>query len=142
MNPRRIATVFAFFAVWVFVYGCSKQGPGVPANISTIAGSNGEFGEPFGIIIRNAEVFISDGENGKLFRLTPDNGVAEFASALHTPSGIAFDAQGNLIVADSGSNSINESTQMERLRRSPGSKASAVLQTAMPRKLNSMGRWE
>jgi len=106
MNPRRIATVFAFLSACVFVCGCSTQDSAVPTNVSTVAGSNGEFGEPFGMAIHDGETFISDGEHGKIFRMAPDNGVTEVASQMHTPSGIAFDNSGNLIVADSGSNSI------------------------------------
>ncbi len=72
---------------------------------STVAGTNLEFGEPFGIAVKGGEVYVSDGQKGSIWRLkagTP----AVFASGLATPSGIAFDKAGNLIVADSGSHTI------------------------------------
>ncbi len=74
-------------------------------HVSTIAGANGEFGEPFGIVERAGSLYLSDGQHGKIWRI--DEGVATvFAEGLHTPSGIAFDRDGNLIVADTGSHSI------------------------------------
>lgn len=73
--------------------------------VSTIAGTENEFGEPFGIAVLGAAIFVSDGQNGKIWRISGGVTTA-FAEGLDTPSGIAFDKNGNLIVADSGSNSI------------------------------------
>jgi len=75
-------------------------------NVSVIAGSEGEFGEPFGIAFRNGDTFISDGESGTIFRTSTEGLLTEYVSGLDTPSGIAFDEVGNLIVADSGTNTI------------------------------------
>ncbi len=73
--------------------------------VSTIAGVQGEFGEPFGVAVKGDEIYISDGQNGKIW-VVRDGNVLTFADGLETPSGIAFDADGNLLVADSGSHTI------------------------------------
>lgn len=89
---------------------------------STVAGLNGEFGETFGIATRSGTIFVSDGEKGQILQLNQDK-VAVFAAGLNTPSGIAFDTKGNLIVADAGSNSIksiNEKGEVTTLAGSDG----------------------
>jgi DNA-binding beta-propeller fold protein YncE len=74
-------------------------------HVSTVAGIHGEFGEPFGIAVNGADIYLSDGQNGKIWRVS--GGVpAVFAEGLDTPSGIVFDKAGNLIVADSGSHTV------------------------------------
>lgn len=73
--------------------------------VSTIAGTGKEIGEPFGVAVRDGVIFVSDGQNDKIWRI--DGGRATvFAEGFDTPSGIAFDKNGNLIVADTGSNMI------------------------------------
>lgn len=73
--------------------------------VSTIAGVSGEFGEPFGIAAKGDEIYASDGLNGKILRIA--NGKTDvFANGFDTPSAIALDKGGNLIVADSGSHTI------------------------------------
>lgn len=72
---------------------------------STLAGTNLEFGEPFGIAVYGSEVYVSDGQKGCIWRLKGGTPTV-FASGLATPSGIAFDKAGSLIVADSGSHTI------------------------------------
>ena len=73
--------------------------------VTTFAGTNGEFGEPFGIVVKGSEIYVSDGQNGKIWRIASGTPTI-FAGGLATPSGIAFDKSGNLIVADSGSHTI------------------------------------
>ena len=69
----------------------------------------GEFGEPFGVAVRDGQIYVSDGERGRIFKVDNVTGaVADFAEGLHTPSGIAFDQDGNLIVADTGSHTIRK----------------------------------
>ncbi|MGB7210159.1 MAG: hypothetical protein WBD27_15995 [Pyrinomonadaceae bacterium] len=75
-------------------------------NVRTIAGLNGEFGEPFGVAVKDGETYVSDGDNGKIWRVEPNSPPVEFASGLETPSAIAFDKKGDLIVADTGSHTI------------------------------------
>jgi len=76
-----------------------------PKFASTIAGANGEFGETFGVAIKDGDIYVSDGQNGKIWRIR-DGATTVFASGLDTPSGIAFAPDGSLIVTDSGSSTI------------------------------------
>ena len=76
------------------------------SHVETIAGSGREFDEPFGIAARNGDIYVSDGENGKIFKLSTNGSITELADGLDTPSGLAFDEVGNLIVADTGSNTL------------------------------------
>ena len=78
---------------------------GLPTYVSIAAGENGEFGEPFGIAVRNGIVFVSDGDLDRIWRLGP-GGPEIYADGFDTPSGITFDRNGNLIVADTGSHTI------------------------------------
>ncbi|MBK7394473.1 MAG: hypothetical protein IPI64_14465 [Chloracidobacterium sp.] len=73
--------------------------------VSTVAGTGGEFGEPFGIAVRGNDVFVTDGQNDQIWRIS-DGKATVFAAGLDTPSGIAFTKNGDLIVADSGSHTI------------------------------------
>ncbi len=73
--------------------------------VKTTAGQSGEIGEPFGIAVRGNEIFVSDGQNDKIWRIV-GNEASVFAEGLDTPSGIAFSPNGDLIVADTGSNTI------------------------------------
>lgn len=72
---------------------------------STVAGFGGEFGETFGIAVKGSEIYVSDGQHGKIWRVVGGE-TQVFAEGLHTPSAIAFDDKGNLIVADSGTHTI------------------------------------
>lgn len=73
--------------------------------VATVAGTSGEFGEPFGIAANGSGVYVSDGQAGKIWVLDGHK-PRLFAEGLATPSAIAFDSAGNLIVADSGSHTI------------------------------------
>ena len=87
--------------------GCRSDSHGTSfSQVEAIAGSDGEFGEPFGVAVREGDTYVSDGENGKILKISADGLVTEFATGFDTPSGVAFDEVGNLVVADSGSNTI------------------------------------
>lgn len=75
-------------------------------SVRTVAGLKGEFGEPFGIAVKGGEIYVSDGETGKIWRIASNSATVEFAAGLETPSAIAFDKNGDLIVADTGSHTI------------------------------------
>ena len=74
--------------------------------VETMAGKGGEIIEPFGVAARGGIVYVSDGQNGKIIRITSDGASSTFAEGLDTPSGLAFGPDGILIVADAGSHSI------------------------------------
>ncbi|MGC2235101.1 MAG: hypothetical protein WA584_03000 [Pyrinomonadaceae bacterium] len=79
--------------------------------VTTLAGIGEKFGEPFGVAARNGEIFVSDGENGKIWRVLRDGTMNVFTDKLNTPSEIAFDKNGDLIVADSGAHAIKKVKQ-------------------------------
>jgi hypothetical protein len=79
--------------------------------VTTLAGTTEKFGEPFGIAIRGGEIFVSDGERGIIWRVARDGNMQVFTDKLNTPSQIAFDASGDLIVADSGAHQIKKIKQ-------------------------------
>lgn len=89
-------------ALWWFW----PEGPRQPFSYaSTITGTEKEIGEPFGIAVKGSDIYVSDGQNGKIWRIDA-KGLSVFAEGLDTPSGIAFDKDGNLLVADTGSNTV------------------------------------
>ena len=78
------------------------------SNVRTIYNSTAKIGEPFGIAVRGDEIFVSDGEAGKIWRITNFQNFSVVSDRFDTPSGIAFDQNGDLIVADSGSHQIKK----------------------------------
>ena len=89
--------------LWVFAGAGNNAAPF--RYVSTVAGIKGEFGEPFGIAVKGSDVYISDGQNGKIWLLKGES-LSVFAEGFDTPSAISFDAAGNLLVADTGSHTI------------------------------------
>ena len=74
----------------------------------TISFDREKLGEPFGAAFRNGAIFISDGETGKIWRITDNTDFALVSDKFDTPSGIAFDQNGDLIVADAGTHTIKK----------------------------------
>ena len=100
-----------FLVIFVFrLQYCRKIEPEriVWTNSKTLAGFNREFGEPFGVAVKNNEIYISDGAQGKIFRVAKNGESQLFSDKFDTPSQIVFDADGNLIVADSGTHTIKK----------------------------------
>ncbi len=100
------AGIFLLIGISSFVwYFWPSQGRQPLKFSTTVAGINGEFGEPFGVAVKGSETYLSDGQNGTIM-VVRDGKPSVFASGLGTPSAIAFDKNGNLIVADSGMHTI------------------------------------
>ena len=78
------------------------------SKVTTFAGTAERFGEPFGVAVRGEEIFVSDGEQGKIWRVSRDGAMQILTDKLNTPSQIAFDKNGDLIVADSGAQQIKK----------------------------------
>ena len=78
-------------------------------SVRAIAGPESGVGEPFGVAIKGSETFVSDGLNGKIFRIA-NGAVSEFVSGLDTPSGLAFGPNGDLLVVESGPRSVKQIT--------------------------------
>lgn len=74
---------------------------------NTLAGFSREFGEPFGIAVdKKGLIYVSDGDAGKIFRVSTDGKIELISDKFNTPSAIAFDKDETLIIADSGSHTI------------------------------------
>lgn len=93
-----------------------SSGDGGPATAATL-------NEPHGVAVDSAgNIYIADSQNNLIRRVTPDGKINTFAgtraddssgdggpallATLSFPRGLAFDAQGNLLIADSGNNRI------------------------------------
>src|SRR5664279_2443463 len=115
LHPRKKLTILYAAAASLFVLACigaaiwywwPRNDATLPLRyVSTVAGINSKFGEPFGITVKGDDIYVSDGQNGRIWRINA-NEPAIFAAGLDTPSGIAFDKAGVLIVADSGTHTI------------------------------------
>ncbi len=107
-SPSAIKLVaFPVICAAVLLTACGGNETRKPfTRVETIAGSNGEFGEPFGVAVKGGDIYVSDGERGKIVRISADGAAADFAVGFDTPSGIAFDEKGDLLVADAGTNTI------------------------------------
>ena len=92
--------------LYYYLCGTCGQASLPYSSVRTIAGLNSEFGEPFGVAVKDGEIYVSDGQTGKIWRIAVNSPPAEFAAGLETPSAIAFGKNGDLIVADSGSHTI------------------------------------
>ena len=96
---------------------------GWPVALSDIASG---MSDPFGVVVdRKGNVYVADaGEHNRIVKIAPDGassvlagGAAEgfadglgAAAAFHTPSALAIDREGNLLVADTGNNAIRKIT--------------------------------
>lgn len=76
--------------------------------VQTIAGLDNKIGEPFGIAYFNDLIYVSDGQNGKIWKITKDGKSDVLTDKLDTPSQIVIDKNGDLIVADSGNHTIKK----------------------------------
>jgi sugar lactone lactonase YvrE len=106
---------FVFFkiitiCVFAFLSACHKSVEVRKpfTKVKTFAGLTEKFGEPFGVAVKLGEIYVSDGEQGKIWRIGKDGAMQVFTDKLDTPSQIAFDKNGDLIVADSGNHTIKK----------------------------------
>ncbi|HEY0658891.1 MAG TPA: hypothetical protein VGD05_10470 [Pyrinomonadaceae bacterium] len=114
MNYRKhFPTKYLFLTLAAIVFlaflsacqsGTSERKPFT--TVSTFAGLNERFGEPFGVVARDGEVYVSDGEKGVIWKIDASGAMQILTDKLDTPSHIVFDDGGNLIVADSGTHTI------------------------------------
>jgi DNA-binding beta-propeller fold protein YncE len=118
--PSKYRLLTIALCVVTVVSSCSKPVPVSYTNVVTIAEASSEFGEPFGITVKGEETYVSDGANGRIMKIVKDGTVSEFASGLDTPSSIAFAKNGDLIVADTGSNTIKTVSPSGQVRFDAG----------------------
>lgn len=103
------AAIIAMIIAASLLYLWTSDPPSpVSTTVTTLAGFGREFGEPFGIAVNGSDTYISDGETGKIWKVTSGGEVKLHAQGLNTPSAIAFDQMDNLIVADTGSHTIKK----------------------------------
>lgn len=105
MNTARYGILFFLAAL---LGACSPPAP-VPdqaLRARTLALVPHTLIEPFGVAVRGGEVFVSDGAGGRIVRIGPKGEPQVFAEGFETPSQIAFAANGDLYVADSGAHSV------------------------------------
>ncbi len=115
ISPITFLFSIGAFAVLIFIllfysfcYNRTKS-PMLYTNVTTLIGTaaDDKLGEPFGIAVKNNEIYFSDGEQNKIYKLSGKT-LSVFVEKLSTPSAIAFDKNGDLIVADSGSHTIKK----------------------------------
>lgn len=109
-NRNRLIIVLMAVCVSALVYGCSYLSPDRPnlRFVSTISGIDNAIGEPFGVASIDGSTYVSDGEKGSIWKISADGKATIFANGLDTPSAIAFDQTGDLIVADSGTSTVKK----------------------------------
>ncbi len=114
-NPRKKLfpplQIFAFALIFISFFSACKKIEEKPKPISKVAtffGTNEKIGEPFGIAVKADEIYVSDGENGRILKISKSGILTVFTDKLDTPSQIVFDKTGDLIVADSGSHTIRK----------------------------------
>lgn len=117
-NTAHMPRVLFFCKHWVLtalaliilalMHGCSyfdQERPKLQF-VSTLAGIDRSIGEPFGIALKDGNTYVSDGEKGVIWKINAHGNAAVFAGGLATPSAIAFDRNGDLLVTDSGTHTI------------------------------------
>ena len=109
-NIAPVSRILGLIVLLLFFTACwkSKPEPLPFAKVTTFAGMNKEFGEPFGLAIKDGILFVSDGDQGKIWRVAIEGKVEVVTDKLGTPSAIALDKNGDLIVADSGTHTIKK----------------------------------
>ena len=103
-----IAAVSVMAVIYFTIYKSFEFSWKPLTSVTTIAGLKSELGEPFGITVMGSDVYVSDGLNNKIWRIPAGGEPVEFAAGLSTPSAIAFDKNGDLIVSDTGSHTIKK----------------------------------
>ena len=117
-----ILLALAIIAVAALLIMLSHQRPtvfGWPAEMTTVAGDgikghadgtagNARFSDPFALAIDSyGVVYVADaGGSNRIRKIGPDGSVTTLPGQFETPSGLAIDRDGNVIVADTGANAI------------------------------------
>jgi sugar lactone lactonase YvrE len=114
LNFKWLSKVLFLIFVISFNFSCSfseQSNAREPLTaVQTLAGiGETRFGEVFGIAV-NAEnvIFISDGENGKIWQVEQNGNTRLVSDQFDTPSGLAITEDNSLVVADSGSHTIKK----------------------------------
>ncbi len=106
--PLRLCAFALIFICFFSACQKTEEKPKPISKVATFFGITEKIGEPFGVALKADEIYVSDGENGRILKISKSGVSAVFADKLETPSQIAFDRNGDLIVADSGSHTIRK----------------------------------
>jgi sugar lactone lactonase YvrE len=108
--PLRLCVFALIFFSVLFTFSCDKPKvhPKPISKVTTLYGMTEKIGEPFGIAVKADEIFVSDGETGRILRIAKNGSASTLTDRLDTPSQIVFDRNGDLIVADSGTSTIKK----------------------------------
>ncbi len=82
---------------------------GALATVSTLAGHTeaARFRDPFGVAVaKDGAIYVSDGDTGNIWQLDDKGAGRVVAQGLNTPSGLAVDGNGQLVVAETGAHTI------------------------------------
>ncbi len=123
----QIVVVAIAIGVSAFIYSCSyldRDRPNLKF-VSTIAGIDNSIGEPFGIAAKDGMTYISDGEKGEIWKIEADGRSSVLAKGLDTPSAVAIDKNGDLLVADSGTHTIKKIDESGNISLVAGVEASS-----------------
>ena len=80
------------------------------SRVSTAYSFENKLAEPFGIAFHEGRIYVSDGQNGEVRSFIPGDGEVSIKQGFDTPSGIAIGTVGEVVVADSGTNTIKQFT--------------------------------
>lgn len=115
MNPGRFFSIISLILASLFLQSCNFWAKKIsfPVAVKTFAGVSEDkakrFGEPFGVAFdTRGTLYVSDGEKGAIWRGSGNENLEVVTDKLNTPSAIAFDKDGALLVADSGSHTIRK----------------------------------
>src|SRR3569623_897017 len=124
-NALAALLLLAAGGLWLaFVLGWLSPAPtrfGWPANLTTLAGDGirghidgaagkARFGDPFALAIApDGALYVADaGDTNRIRKVDADGNVSTLPGAVDTPSASALDKAGNVIVADTGANSVRK----------------------------------
>ncbi len=99
-----------FAGILISTLSCQKAEfkPRLISKVTTLFGTNPKIGEPFGVAVKADEIYVSDGDGGKILKISKVGAATVLTDKLDTPSQIVFDKNADLIVADSGTNTIKK----------------------------------
>ncbi len=117
-SPRsfsyRRSIIIVVVACCLCAFACRESNtPPQLALVHTLAGLQGLnneralFGEPFGVAVGEDEtIYVSDGARGRIIAIAKDDKPRIIAENLSTPSGLAIDKNGALLIAETGAHII------------------------------------
>ncbi len=104
---RCLSTIVVLVTAGCLSFGCGSSGPAYRLEkVSSVYTFEDKLAEPFGIAVHEGKIYVSDGQNGRIVYFVPGEAEVRTLDGFDTPSGIAVDPEGSILVADSGTNSI------------------------------------